>query len=256
MNDNPSPAMAHAKPRAKRRATVCIAVVLVVVIGLAAAWVYRHNAAAEAASQQAAAQSDEREYLLGRMWWDVPDVVSLLGLGSLDAIEAIGHGAAVRDDSVGYDAEVPDDVKRVTIALAEERSQDNSEAPTVVLWVKNGRVIQAVYSSSMRSFGFSNTLTFAEAIEKAHVVELGLREAGVSLDRESVELPKDEAEYARYQDDGRTLEREHVAYEGEADRGDLHYGWLAELDYDYADAIDEGNLVYTHRVLSVGARIL
>lgn len=189
-------------------------------------------------------------------WWDAPDVVSLLGLSTWDAIEAIGHGAAVRDDNVGYSAQTPDGMKRVTVAMAGERSKDDQEAPTVVLWTKGGRVVQAVYSSSMRSYGFSNMLTFRQAIDEAHVVEHALLESGARVPRTELALPEDENAYTSYRDDRRTVEREHADFEGEVPDADVPYAWMASLDYDYTESIDKSSLSYTHRVLSVGARIL
>ncbi|MBE6471495.1 MAG: hypothetical protein E7000_07300 [Coriobacteriaceae bacterium] len=183
---------------------------------------------------------------------EIPPLAELLGLTCDDAVDTLGRGAAVRTreaDPAGTWSQL------VTVALAEERAKDGPAAPTVRLWLDDsGAVAAAGYSASLRSMGFSNALTFRQAIEDADVVQAALADAGVAVKAGSVRLPDDPAAYSTYRDDQFTLEREHADFEGEgtaAAGGPI--AWSASLDYDYAEAIQTGNLVYTHRVLCVTA---
>ncbi|MDO4400244.1 MAG: hypothetical protein Q4D27_04770 [Coriobacteriia bacterium] len=180
---------------------------------------------------------------------EVPDLASLLGKDVPGAVEAIGHGAAVRDDAQPAAGKA----HAVTVALAGERSRDGAGAPTVTLELDDaGRVAGATYSAALRLYGFSNRLTFAQAIDEAHVVQGALGDAGVKVASGAVQAPANPDEYSTYNDDGHMLVREHAEFAGEGAAAGQKLRWTAALDYDYAEANETGNLVYTHRVLSVG----
>ena len=236
-----------------------LAVLVVLVIACAAVAGLAWHESQLAAYQQAGgseydqqdegdAEPDKTERM--KPYWEAPRIVSLRGLSQEQAIAAIGHGAAVKSEEA-YGA--LGDRKHLTIALAAERSKDQAGAPTVQLWIdEDGKVERAVYSASVRGFGFSNKLTFRQAVAEAHAVELALADIGVDVPVGTVRLPEDPREYSTYRDDGATLEREHVEFKGAGKSGGKEVLWTASLDYDYAEAIQTGDLVYTHRVLAVG----
>ena len=234
-----------------------IVVLLVVFFAMAGlAWQESQLAAFQQQGGTIEEKSDERNTVFDKTerlkpFWEAPDVGQLLGMDRAEALAAIGHGAAVKEEA-SVDL-VDGDATMLTVALASERSKDQPGAPLVYLQLDDrGKVTRASYSASMRGFGFTNKLTFREAIEDMHVVELALADVGVTVPVGTVHLPEDEAAYSTYRDDGRTLEREHADFKGSGTYGGAPVRWTASLDFDYAEAIQTGNLVYTHRVLTVG----
>ena len=245
--------------RVRRVLVAAIAVAAVLACAFAVAALSAADEAASAVHQQGggseppewSADEDARDDPLVRHTpsVEVPSLVSLLGKDVPGAVEAIGHGAAVRGDAQPAAGKA----QFVMVALAGERAKDGAGAPTVTLELDDsGRVVGATYSAALRLYGFSNGLTFAQAIDEAHVVQAALGDAGVQVAPGLVQASANPDDYSTYNDDGHMLVREHADFAGEGAAAGQKVRWTAALDYDYAEANDTGNLVYTHRVLSVG----
>ena len=249
----------HTRSIVRFAAIVLAALVLALGFVVAATW---HDSSLEVHQQQGgnlefatdadADIADERaKFTRSTPKVDPPAATALIGSTPEQAVERIGHAAAVRsrtDIKQGNATETLLDVP-----LADVRGKDGPGYPAVQLWVdERGIVVEARYSASLRTFGFSNGLTFEEAIGSAHVVELALGDIGVAVQPGAVRLSQDESTYASYRDDGMTLEREFAEFQGKGSSADGEVRWVASLEYDYADAIQSGNLVDTHRVLVVG----
>lgn len=248
--------------RERRVLAFSLAVLVLLLAALAAVALLAGYQAQRAVGQQAGGSADSSAQGAGTQSaattspeWEVPDLPALLGLTRVQALSAIGRGAAVRAEDPVDTADEEAVETLVTVALAEERAQDGAGAPTVRLWVDaRGRVIAAEYSAALSSYGYAEAPAFREALDGLHVVERALARAGVSVPDGAARAPADEASYATYRDDGHTLEREYVSYSGAGEVEGALVGWTASLLYDYSPAIESGNLADTQRILAVGVR--
>jgi hypothetical protein len=107
----------------------------------------------------------------------------------------------------------------------------------------------------MESLGYSNDLTFRQAIVLMHVLENTLAQAGVEVPEHAVQLPTDRSQYVTYREDGRTIAREYASFEGELPEATFPSTWFAALDYDYAEAIETGNLADAVHIVTVGTSL-
>ena len=168
----------------------------------------------------------------------VINLVGLMGLSAEDAVQKIGHGAAVQDEapmsSVGFTNEE-------TVVLTDEKGDALSGTPTVTLgFDSNGTVAAASYSAPTSLLGYGN-LSFSDAVEEFHIVENLLGKVGLSgVEEGSVTLP-----------DRKTLTSETYTFSGSAQSGDLPYSWTVTLTYDYDEANSTGNLANTVKKIAV-----
>lgn len=176
------------------------------------------------------------------------NLVGLMGLSAEDAVQKIGHGAAVQDEapmsSVGFTSEE-------TVVLTDEKGDALSGTPTVTLGFDgNGTVAAASYSAPTSLLGYGN-LSFSDAVEEFHIVENLLGKVGLSgVEEGSVTLP-DRKEYSSYGPDRKTLTSETYTFSGSAQSGDLPYSWTVTLTYDYDEANSTGNLANTVKKVAV-----
>ena len=248
--DMPPTSRAHGVVRA---AIVIAAVLLAFCAGFASmAWLDAQGGPQQQAGgtlDVANAEPDEGEdkFATRSPIWQAPDLVGLIGTSTDQALERIGHGAAIETR-----ADAGDGTTRLSVPLAAYRAKDRPGAPTAYLWVDaDGVVVRAGYASSAWGCGFSNALTFREAIDDAHIVEALLGQAGIQVEPGTVRAPQDASAYSAYRADGATLERENASFHGTGTHDGRKVAWRASVDYDYRAANASGNLVDTRRVVSV-----
>lgn len=180
----------------------------------------------------------------------VPDLATLLGKTTDEAIEAVGRGA-----SVAMEREVAEAgsaiVKEVRLSLNDEPADARIGVPTVYLGLNEaGVVVQAGYSASTSSLGYGS-LSFADAVQAEHLIEKTLQEAGAPVEDGAAVLPEDSSVYSTYGPDGATLVREYCSFGGTVAVNDTDCVWSAILSYDYNTANATGNLADTVRTVYV-----
>lgn len=242
-------------PKAKKGVAglIVLAVVMAVAaIGLAAAFALNsaselHGFAAQDDTEAIEAASSNKPTVTNAST-QVINLVGLMGLSADDAVQKIGHGAAVQDEapmsSVGFTDEE-------TVVLTDEKGDALSGTPTVTLgFDSNGVVAAASYSAPTSLLGYGN-LSFADAVQKFHIVENLLDKVGlVGVEEGSVALPKRE-EYSTYGPDRKTLTSETYTFSGTAQADTAQYSWTATLDYDYVEANSTGDLANTVKKISL-----
>lgn len=242
-------------PKAKKGVTwlIALAVVMAVAaIALAVAFAFNsaselHGFAAQDDTEAIEAASSNKPTVTNAST-QVINLVGLMGLSPDDAVQKIGHGAAVQDEapmsSVGFTDEE-------TVVLTDEKGDALSGTPTVTLgFDANGAVAAASYSAPTSLLGYGN-LSFADAVQKFHIVENLLGKVGLTgVEEGSVTLP-DRKEYSSYGPDRKTLTSETHTFSGTAQADSAQYSWTATLDYDYAEANSTGDLANTVKKIAV-----
>ena len=249
------------KAKKTRRTLVLLVILVIVVIAAVGFYMFRvFNSSQQEAVHQAQEQleapgddvgdaSDGGAAVQARLT-DVPNLVSVLGQGSDDAVAAIGHGAIVTSNR-DVNEEGNPIKKSLNVALNDEPVDPKTGSPTVYLGLdQDGKVIQVGYSASASALGFG-TLSFADAVSSEHVVEKTLAKIGVDVPEGSAVLPTDKAEYSTYADDGTTVTRERCAFEGETNVNGTACGWSSVLSYDYTTQVVTGDLADTVRIIYV-----
>lgn len=262
----------HAKPdqpeymrKSRRMRKILIAVIIVLVVLIAAGVVLGYQlfqTANVAAEQQTLAQANSSSTFTDESatkdastttakTTTVPNLVSLLGLTTEQAIEAVGHGATVTS-SVEVNEEGNPIRSEVRLGLTSEQSDTKSGTPTVYLSLdEGGIIIQSGYSVSTSALGYGS-LSFSDALTNEHLIEKTLTEAGLSVENGSVVLPEDKMVYSSYGSDGTTLTKENCSFEGVGTASDgATLPWSAILTYDYTTANATGNLADTIRTVYV-----
>ena len=187
-------------PKAKKGVTwlIALAVVMAVAaIALAVAFAFNsaselHGFAAQDDTEAIEAASSNKPTVTNAST-QVINLVGLMGLSPDDAVQKIGHGAAVQDGN----------------------------------------------------------LSFADAVQKFHIVENLLGKVGLTgVEEGSVTLP-DRKEYSSYRPDRKTLTSETYTFSGTAQADSAQYSWTATLDYDYAEANSTGDLANTVKKIAV-----
>lgn len=180
----------------------------------------------------------------------VPDLVALLGLTQDEAIAALQHGAQLMSSTEVNEEDNP--VKwELKIALTTEPADTRSGVPTVFLSLdEDGVTIRAGYSAATSSLGYGS-LSFSDAVQNEYIIEKTLEEAGLIVERGSVQLPADKMEYSTYATDGTTLVKEYCSFEGTGNANGVEREWSAVLSYDYAMANATGNLADTIRTIYI-----
>ena len=181
---------------------------------------------------------------------DVPNITSLLGKTTDEAVAALGHGALITQN-VEVKEKGSDIKNNISIALTEEPADSKTGTPTVYLGLdKSGKIIQAGYSAAASALGFGS-LSFVDAIANEHVVEKTLAKIGVEVPDGSAVLPQDKASYTTYDSDGTTVKKELCSFKGDTEIGGKPCEWSAVLSYDYTTQIISGNLSDTVRMIYV-----
>ena len=242
-------------PKAKKGITwlIVLAVVMALAaIGLAVAFAFNsaselHGfAAQDDAEALEEAQSDKPKVTNAST--QVINLVGLMGMSESDAVQKIGHGAAVQDEapmsSVGFTDEE-------TVVLTDEKGDALSGTPTVTLgFDSNGAVTAASYSAPTSLLGYGS-LSFSDAVQKFHIVENLLGKVGLAgVEEGSVTLP-DRKEFSSYGPDKKTLTSETYTFNGTAQADGVSYSWTATLDYDYTEANKTGDLANTVKKIAV-----
>lgn len=231
---------------------IAVAVVLVLAaIGLAIAFALNSlSGMTVVAAQNDEAQSEveeSNEPKVTNPTTQVINLVSLMGLDSDKAVSSIGHGAAVQEGSslgdLGFSK------NELTVLLTNEKGDNLSGTPTVVLGLEDDKVTAASYSASTTQLGYGE-LAFSDAVEKYHIIENTLAKCGLSIEQGSVALPK-RSKYSTYGPDNKTLEYEEYTFEGTGSVSKKNYAWEATLTYDYTMANEQSNLAYTSKRLTV-----
>ncbi|MDR0513837.1 MAG: hypothetical protein LBG81_01570 [Coriobacteriaceae bacterium] len=181
---------------------------------------------------------------------EVPGLLSLLGKTQEEAINLVGHGATVVS-SIPVNEEGNPVKMNVKLSLTDEPGDARSGTPTVYLGLGwNGMVITAGYSVATSSLGYG-ALSFVDAIEKEHIIELTLAEAGLAVAQGSATVPTDKSLYSTYASDKTTLVEEACSFSGTVEQGGAPYEWSSVLRYDYMAANASGNLADTIRQVYV-----
>jgi hypothetical protein len=177
---------------------------------------------------------------------EVPHLISFIGLGQAEAIEAIGHGATVVSTSA-INEEGNLQKTRLKILLTDEPGDVRSGTPTVYLGLDEaGLVIMAGYSAPTSTLGYGS-LSFSDALINEKIIERTFASAGITIAEDAIELPASKSEYSTYGTDGTTLVSESRSFEGSANVDGVEYFWSAILSYDYTAANASGILSDTIR---------
>ncbi len=181
---------------------------------------------------------------------DVPELASLLGMTSDEAVNKLGHGAMVTANRPVNEEGNPIKTS-LNVALNEEPWDSKTGVPTVYLGLdQDGKIIQVGYSASASALGFGS-LSFSDAVNSEHVIEKTLGRIGVNVPEGSAVLPDDKSEYSTYGSDGSTVTRERCSFEGDIDVNGTPCVWSAVLSYDYTTQVVTGDLSDTVRVIYV-----
>lgn len=252
------------KARRTRRAMIVVVVLLVIAIGVVGFFMFRtfsssQEEAAHQAQEQVEAPKDEQGIAdattddagdTQAKLTDVPNLTSVLGMTTDEAIDAIGHGAMV-SASREVDEEGNPVKTNLNVSLNDEPYDSKTGVPTVYLGLdRDGKVVQVGYSASAAALGFGS-LSFADAVNSEHVIEKTLAKIGVNVPEGSAVLPADRNEYSTYASDGTTVTRERCSFEGDVDVNGAPCAWSAVLSYDYTTQVVTGNLSDTVRVIYV-----
>lgn len=179
---------------------------------------------------------------------DVPNLISLLGMDQVEAVDALKRGATITATRTVKEEGNPIR-SSVTIALTSEPSDSKTGTPNVYLGLdREGKVIQAGYSASASTLGFG-AVGFADAVEKDHVVEQMMKNIGLTESIGTIKLPSDKSEYTTYAKDGTTLVRERCPFSGNVTINGQDCTWSSVLSYDYTTANLTGNVDDTVRVM-------
>lgn len=173
---------------------------------------------------------------------EAPAIKDVLGKTEEEAIEIIGHGATVISSSAVEEEGNP--VKKsVRLSLTDDPSDINSAStPSVYLDInEEGKIVSAGYSAAVSSLGYDIS-SFADAINKNHVVENTLAEMGISVPEGEVTLPEDKSLYSKYDSTGDKLTSASYSFSGLVEIDGATYDWSAVVRFDYAKANSSGNL--------------
>lgn len=262
---------AHAKAaqsayiqRSARMRKILIVVIILLVVILAAIGVFAFQAmqsAQDAANQQTQttevetggieSETGEKDAAsTATKKTTVPNLVSLLGHTTDEAVAALAHGAEVTHQLEVNEEGNP--VKMdVQIALTEEPSDSRTGTPTVYLSLdEGGYILEAGYSVAISSLGYG-TVSFSDAVTNENIVENTLGEAGLTVNVGTAKLPEDKMEYSTYASDGVTLVKEYCSFTGTGMADGVEHSWEAILSYDYTVANATDNLNDTIRTIFV-----
>ncbi len=249
------------RSRRMRRILIIVIIILIVVIALAAFLVYNLVEASQDEAEKLVQEGDETTLIDNSdstedlptttvKTTSAPDLLDLLGLTLDEAVAELGNGAEVTTTQEVNEEDNP--VKSQSrVALTSEVTTDmGSNIPTVYLdFDEGGKVIQAGYSVATAALGYGS-MSFADAINNEHIIELTLAEAGIDVDSSNITLPEDKSAYSTY-DSNDALTKEYYSFSGNVDVENKTYEWSAVLSYDYASANATGNLSDTIRVIYV-----
>lgn len=181
---------------------------------------------------------------------EIPQLVPVMGSTLEEALDKIGHGAAVTVETAVNEDGNPVK-KKQTVILTKEPADTKSGAPTVYLGENaDGKVVMTGYSAATTSLGYGDA-SFRDAVTNDFIVEKTLRALGLDVKDGTAKLPEKE-KYSTYSEDEKTLVKEQCTFEGEAkDENGESYTWSAVLQYNYTAANASGNLGDTVRTIFV-----
>lgn len=260
----PEPELSPRMKKSKRTRKVLIVIVILALLlgGTLGYFIWKifnesQQEAAHQAQEQVAAPKEDIDNKKGSdavetaaALTDVPNLTSLLGKTTDEAVAALGHGALITQNREVKEkgSKIKTDI---SVALTEEPADSKTGTPTVYLGLdKKGKIIQAGYSAGASALGFGS-LSFADAIANEHVVEKTLAKIGVEVPEGSAVLPEDKAKYSTYESDGTTVVKERCSFKGDTDINGNPCEWSSVLSYDYTTQIVTGDLSDTVRVIYV-----
>lgn len=252
------------KSRRMRRVLIIVVILLVALIGALgySIWAFIEESQ-NIASQQTLEQLNSQEVdSLGQSGdtndastataktTEVPDLTVLLGLTEDEAIDTLKRGATVSGTREVNEEDNP--VKTsLTVALTDEPADSRLGTPTVYLGLdEDGAIVMAGYSAATSALGYG-ALSFTDAVENDKIVEKTLKEAGITVEEGTVELPSDKSEYSTYATDGKKLVQEKCSFNGTSTVDGEERTWSAVLVYDYKLANASGNLADTIRQIYI-----
>lgn len=253
--------------RKSRRMRIVLIVVSVVLVLLLAALGYfavqLYNEANEVASQATTSTDDavlqtdvasEAKDSGDRL--TAPALAGLIGMTQDEAIDAIGRGATVssskeitEESGEGDDKESKVTGTQVTLALTDQAADAKGNTPSVYLTLNtDGVITQAGYSASVSTLGYGD-LSFSDAVQEKHVVEVLLGDAGLTVEEGSITMPARE-DYTTYASDNTTITQEQYTFTGTAQQaaGGDELQWTFRLNYDYSAANVSNDLTDTLRL--------
>lgn len=258
----PEPELTPRMKKSKRTRRILIVVVILLILlgGALGYFIFKtfsesQQDAAQQAQEQVAAPKEDLDDKKGSdagetaaKMTDVPNLTSLLGKTTDEAVAALGHGALITQNNKVK--EKGSKVKtNINVALTEEPADSKTGTPTVYLGLDSkGKIIQVGYSAGASALGFGS-LSFADAIANEHVVEKTLAKIGVEVPEGSAVLPEDKAKYSTYASDGTTVMKERCSFEGAIDVDGKPCEWSSVLSYDYTTQVVTGNLSDTVRII-------
>lgn len=180
----------------------------------------------------------------------VPELASLIGKNIDEGFATIGHGAVISSD-MPHEAE-GDPIKRIlNVTLAGDESDSRSGAPSLILNVgEDSNIISVSYSSSIKTLGYGQ-ISFADALINQKIIEKIFKEAGLTINETSFELPANKSEYATFASDGVTVMSEEKTFDGEGQGAGQALKWTGKLSYDYSVATSTDNLSDTIRTIQL-----
>ena len=233
------------KSRRTRRILIALIIVVIVaivaVVGATAALSMRAGGEATQQAQQDSAVSDR--LAIGEAGTDdaaaqvreggsAPDVAAIIGATADEAIAGVGHGAVNAGETEVDEEDNP--IKRiVTVELSDEPADTRTGVPSVYLGLdEEGCCVEASFSAGLSQLGYAS-MSFADAVNQARVVDEVLASAGIPVAEGAVALPGDPAAYTSYAADGTTVQRESYTFTGTYDADGATRSWHATLSYDY-----------------------
>lgn len=265
----PAADMHKRKSRRMRIVLIVVSIVLVALIGAliyfaftlvneASDVAYQTASRSDATTESPAALASDAQDDSGQQHGDVPALTSLFGKTVDDAVAEVGRGATVTSEKdikeetgKGDDKKTEVVGKSVTVALADETTDNSGNTPTLYLDCdKDGAIMRVGYSTSVASLNYAD-MSFADIVQEGNIVENLLTDAGLPTDDGAVEMPAAE-DYRTYADDGTTIVQEAFGFSGTSTATDgSEHEWTCRLSYDYSAANVSGNLADTIKLVQL-----
>lgn len=265
----PAADMHRRKSRRMRIALIIVSVVLVALIGAliyfaftlvneASDVAYQTASRSDAQAESPAALASDAQDDSGQDHGDVPALAGLLGKTVDDAVAEVGRGATVTSEKDIKEETGKGDKKKtevvgksVTVALADETTDNSGNTPTLYLDCdKDGAITRVGYSTSVASLNYGD-MSFADIVQEGHIIENLLTDAGLPTDDGAVKMPAAE-DYRTYAEDGTTIVQEAYSFSGTSKATDgSDHEWTCRLSYDYSAANVSGNLADTIKLVQL-----
>ena len=265
----PAADMHRRKSRRMRIALIIVSVVLMALIGAliyfaftlvneASDVAYQTASRSDAQAESPAALASDAQDDSGQDHGDVPALAGLLGKTVDDAVAEVGSGATVTSEKDIKEETGKGDKKKaevvgksVTVALADETTDNSGNTPTLYLDCdKDGAITRVGYSTSVASLNYGD-MSFADIVQEGHIIENLLTDAGLPTDDGAVKMPAAE-DYRTYAEDSTTIVQEAYSFSGTSKATDgSDHEWTCRLSYDYSAANVSGNLADTIKLVQL-----